>query len=1131
MPEAVSNPILGISEAPKSSGKVKFADQVYVLNNVNEADKIAVQKTVKRRHDLAHTGAVSVGSDSATRQIINVAAGSIDTDAVNVAQLKAVANTGIKYAGDKLDPSIEQNGGNPINEFVRVLGQRTNVKGEAKGELSDENIGVLSNGTDTLTVKLAKQLKSLDSITFGDVIPQTGKPTVPDKTVVVSKNGINAGNKSITNIAGNLNGAKTAPSVDDVNKMQNNAATVGDLLNVGWSLQNNGREKDFIKPYDTVNFSNGANTLAVVDPISELQDNVRINLTGLPIAYTDVEGHLLVKVGDKFYKVEDVTDGKVNAGKENADAEPVSITLVNKDNIAKPQTLDNVKSAINPDGNKTGGDFTKALDQAAENSPNKAVNVSDLKNVSDNIKNLSNSIKNTSNGGGFGLKDDDGKEVKQDLGTTIEVLGKDGVSVKVVDIAEKVNIPAHKALEVSLDNDITIGDDKNSGTITVKGKSGKDSVAIDGNAGGSIIVGGESGKDGVDGQPGIVLKGKNGVIGLTGPAGKNGKSPKADISLAFGGSGIRGNDGPADKDNQLSKTRIIYEKPDGTEEEVATLNDGIKYIGDFGDGAAIKLNKITELTGNITDDKNIDNFVDGNIAVVASQNQEDGKLSFKLAKDLVGLDSVIFGLVDSVSGKIVDPKNTVLIGKEGINAGSKKITNVAKGTDGTDAVNVNQLNDVIKGVKGKPTSVKSSGNNITVIKSADKNAEGGDEYVVSMNKDITIGKFAKDDQPGEAGTIRVAGKDGKDGVTLTVKEGGKPGIDGKDTKPRLDVNGEDVATLSDGLKFEGNQGGIIEKKLNNTVTVKGALDNNADATASNTRVDIENGELIIKMAKMLKDLEGVEFKDRDGNTVVVKNGSIVIISKNNSDKAVKLSGNGLDNGGNTITNVADGVNPKDAVNKRQLDQKMGAFKVTTNSDNAKSKEIKNLDTVDFINGNNTVVSKMDTPKGTKVKVDLAKDLRNLNSIELKDSVGNVTNVTANGISITGTNAVGKASNVNLTADGLDNGGNRITNVAPGVKGTDAINVNQFNAMGNRIDNVDRKARGGIASSTAMANLPQSYIPGHSIVAVAAGTYRGANAVAVGISRISDSGHVIIKLSGSTDSKGGTNAGAGVGYLW
>ncbi|MBE2896717.1 hypothetical protein HPC38_07505 [Pasteurellaceae bacterium HPA106] len=1122
---------------------------------------------------------VSVGKKDAERQIINVAPGEISktsTDAINGSQLYLVS----EGLTNQMPVVYTDKDGNKVYK-------------------TPEGKFVKADGTE---------------VPAGEVIASMNNP---DGTTTTPT--------TLTNIAGNLPGAKkdtqapttagTAPTAEEVKKMQNNAATVGDVLNAGWNLQNNGTAKDFVKPYDTVNFVDGANTIAVVDTTSELLSNIRINVTGLPIAYTDTEGNPLVKVGDKFYKAEDVTNGKVNDGKENANVEPAGTTLVNGKGEKDPQTLDGVKSAVDPDGNKSGDDFTNALNDAADKTPNKAVNVSDLKNVSDNIK-------NANNGGGFGLKDDNNNVINQDLGKQIQIKGKEGSGVTSTVVTKKDDDGkiTDQYLQIGLDKDITIGKPAKdgqpgeAGSIGVAGKDGKDGVSIKGDAG--------------DGKPGIGIAGKDGKDG---------------VSLTVKEDGQPGVDGKG-KDGKDTKPRLEVNG-----EEVATLNDGIKYAGDFGEGAAIKLNKVTNIKGNAKDENKLS---DGNIGVVANQSGDDAELVLKLAKDLKDLDSVTFGPVDPKTGKPTDPSNTVSIGKDGINAGNKPITNINNGLntypdsdvpknglvnlDNTNVPdnsaatvgdlrnmgwivgapdnsyteqvkNANQVNfvgtgaakvtgETKDGVRTITIDVKAAeaggmngfdvtandgdattitegnkvnftdGNNTKVTTEPKKDGSGVD-VKVNLADNITVGKDGKDGvdgsigatgkdgasavlngKDGSIGLTGAKGADGKDGASasISVKDGAKglDGNDGKDgesktrvvyTKP--DGSQEEVATLNDGLKFKGNKGDTIEKKLNETVAVKGKLANDADATAANTRVDVENGELIIKMAKMLKDLEGAEFKDKDGNTVIVKDGGIVLKGKDATDdkadnpKNVSLTQNGLNNGGNTITNVADGVNPNDAVNKSQLDKKMTGFKVTANSDDAQAKEIKNGDTVDFVNGSNTVVSKVDTPKGTKVKVDLAKDLKGLNSVELKDQAGNTTTVTGNGVNITGTNAAGKPSNVSLTANGLDNGGNRITNVAPGVKGTDAVNVNQLNAVGNRIGDVDRKARGGIAGSTAMANLPQAYIPGHSMVAVAAGTHRGANAVAVGVSRISDSGHVIIKLSGSTDSKGGTNAGVGVGYQW
>ena len=113
------------------------------------------------------------------------------------------------------------------------------------------------------------------------------------------------------------------------NYIGNNAATVSDVLNAGWNLQNNGEARDFVKPYDTVNFVNGANTTAVVTTNAEgTGSDVTYNVTGLPVTYTTAEGKLVSKVGDKFYTVNEkgqpiTTDGKP-AVKTNAEGKPVT---------------------------------------------------------------------------------------------------------------------------------------------------------------------------------------------------------------------------------------------------------------------------------------------------------------------------------------------------------------------------------------------------------------------------------------------------------------------------------------------------------------------------------------------------------------------------------------------------------------------------------------------------------------------------------------------------------------------------------------------------------------------------------------------------------------------------------------
>lgn len=125
--------------------------------------------------------------------------------------------------------------------------------------------------------------------------------------------------------------------------------------------------------------------------------------------------------------------------------------------------------------------------------------------------------------------------------------------------------------------------------------------------------------------------------------------------------------------------------------------------------------------------------------------------------------------------------------------------------------------------------------------------------------------------------------------------------------------------------------------------------------------------------------------------------------------------------------------------------------------------------------------------------------------------------------------------VKLSQQGLDNGGNRIRNVAPGIENNDAATVEQLRTMnGNfdrRINRLENDLDGVAATAAAMSSLPQSYIPGKSMVAVGAGTHRAQQAVAIGVSRISDNGKIILKLNAGHNTTGNTSVGLGAGFLF
>ncbi|OOF43079.1 hypothetical protein BKK49_01210, partial [Rodentibacter rarus] len=215
--------------------------------------------------------------------------------------------------------------------------------------------------------------------------------------------------------------------------------------------------------------------------------------------------------------------------------------------------------------------------------------------------------------------------------------------------------------------------------------------------GNNLVIGekGENGKDGVDGTisvngkdgSSVVINGKDGSIGLTGPKGADGKDGvSANISVKEGSKGLDGNDG---KDGE-SKTRIVYEKPNGQTEEIATLNDGLEFMGDSGTVSKQKLNTRVNVVGGQTDERKLSD--QPNIGVVSDGK---GTLSVRLARDVnLGKDGSLTIGDTTINNDGLSIKDGPSITNNGIDAGNKVISNVANGVKGTDAVNMNQLNQV-----------------------------------------------------------------------------------------------------------------------------------------------------------------------------------------------------------------------------------------------------------------------------------------------------------------------------------------------------------------------------------------------------------------------------------------------------
>lgn len=508
----------------------------------------------------------------------------------------------------------------------------------------------------------------------------------------------------------------------------------------------------------------------------------------------------------------------------------------------------------------------------------------------------------------------------------------------------------------------------------------------------------------------------------------------------------------------------------------------------------------------------------------------------------------------------------VSLTEKGLDNGGNQIHNVAAGTAETDAVNVSQLKDEIaknatKLVDGKNTTVTGTGTTEDPYKvNVNDNLNLGEKGENGI--DGSIGVAGKDGSAvtinGKDGSIGMNGKDGKDGLTMKSAKGqdGVAGSNGANGMTRIVYEDDghvthEVATLDDGLKFAGNTGSVA-KKLNSTMTIKGnGTKADAEYDASNIKTVVDaNGDLVIGLDKNLKaDTVTVGGQGKDGADGI--NGAIGVKGADGKD-GVTISSIGKDGTNGTDGHIGingkdgasadihvvkgvngvdgtDGYNGTDGIDRIVYEDHNGNTQtVATMNDGMKyGGDVGNVISKK-LNGQVNVVggitdsSQLSTEDNIGVvsdgsdnlKVRLSKDLKGLDSVTTKTvtaDTGNITTVNASTVNVgdttitTGEVTIQNGSagqDVTLNKDGLNNGGNKITNVAPGdisSTSTDAVNGSQLYRAENRISQLgDRVNRVG-AGAAALAGLhPLDFDPDDKWdFAAGYGNYKDAHAVAIG----------------------------------
>ena len=532
------------------------------------------------------------------------------------------------------------------------------------------------------------------------------------------------------------------------------------------------------------------------------------------------------------------------------------------------------------------------------------------------------------------------------------------------------------------------------------------------------------------------------------------------------------------------------------------------------------------------------------------------------------------GSTETNAANIGDVKKAAAAAKNTVSAGDANVTVTPKAfSDGHTDYAV-KLADKLSLGKGK-VSLDGTGGDISAANS------------IKAGNTITAGQGANavaiDGTKAEvkAGKVTVNGKDGHiTGLANTTWVSGQTApVSGRAaTEDQLKAvdnqvaqNKTDIAKLSgnigQGLNFAGNTGSV-NKKLGSTVNIVGEgtkADSRYSGENVKTMVDA-NGNLVVKTDKDLKAESLTLAKDGKTGVAITTDNGAGNISLNGANgaktdiaaakgaavlggsaQADRIRYTGSDGTSREAATMDDGMRyggdnlASDGTIDKKLNQRLD---IVGGADKAK------------LSDNNIGVNK---DSQGRLKVQLSKELNSLSSASfadgsgntavvngagstVRDSAGNQTAVGAGGVSITP--ASGNA--VSLGGGGLDNGGNKITNVAAGEKATDAVNVGQlnaklgaiteaanlnFNALEHKIDNIGETANAGVAGAIAQGSIPQVTRPGASGLGVGSGYYGGQSALAVGMSSMSDGGNWIVKGNISVNTKGRVGAGAGALYQW
>ena len=1127
-----------------TKGKNAAGGDEYTVATKDDLDVTSVTagNTTVNTNGLTITGGPSVtrgGIDAGNRVISGVKAGDVSAtsqEAVNGSQLHAT-NTKLDGVKAKADTAVQDVKSGDENALTAVKDPNTNivtVTPKLSGNLVDANGNITAPTTPEEKGKLVTAGTVADALANTHFVVDTKATDGELDAASQADQKIKAGNKVTLQAGKNLkakqtngaNGAQVEFSLKDSISLKEVTAGEGanqvvlgnDGVKVGGNtyinndgLNANGNKitnvKDGVDPTDAVNKGQLDAVKTVADSAvksvkaADGEENLVVDNTDSKNPKLSLKKDLTVdsvKAGDSTLNTDGLTiaggpsvkkDG-INAGdKTITNVAPGAVTPTSKDAVNGGQlynVANNVKDLIGPDAT-----IDPATGKVAVADPVKGIGETGKGNIGDAIKHVNDAAK--------AAADTAKKHTTVEQGDNIlveESLNADGGKHYKVSTARDLNVDSVKAGDTTVNND----------GVTIAGGPSVTKAGI--NAGGNTITNVADGVNDTD----AVNKGQlDAVKGVADSAVKSVDVANGEQNLVV--------------DNSDPKNPKLSLKKDLTVDSVkagdSTLNnDGLTIAG----GPSVKKDGID------AGDKKITNVAAGDVAENSKDAVNGGQL-YDVAKnvaDLVGPDAKI----DPATGKVTvaDP--------------AKGIGETGKGNIGDAIKHVNDAAKAAADTAKKHTTVE-QGDNIVVEEST--NAEGGKHYKVSTAKNLNVDSVKAGDTTvnNDGVTINNGPSMTKDGINANntkvtnVADGvdaadavNKGQLDKVDTKVSnvaqnvVNVLGGDAAVNGNGDITMTNIGETGKGNINDAI--KSVNDLAKKAAAEKTSVKAKEGRSNVTVTEGINAAGGHEYTV-DVERSVTNAGSDYVTVTNNHDADTNTTTYTVDVSAKTKASLAkadsavQGLTSKDG-NLNFTKGANGNVEVSFN-DNLNVKNV-TTDRVQVANGPSMSKDGINAAGKAISNVangNVAKDSKDaVNGGQLHETAQSVADVIGGGATV-------KDGKVVAGQNGIGNTGQNTVHGA--IAAINQNTANNFNQIRGDLRKMDRDLRGGIAGALATAGLPQAFRPGKSMVAAAASTYRGQSGLAIGVSRISDNGKVILKVTGNTNSRGDFGGTIGAGYQW